>query len=205
MNSPTPFDLDQLALTLYDIRAVRFGRFTLHSGRQSPIYIDLRVLVSYPPALKLVAKAYTAVLQTISFDILGAYPYAGLPIGVAVSLEMDIPLVYPRKQAKSYGTGKQVEGVWEVGQTAVVLEDLVTSGRSIVEATAALKAAGLRVQDAVVLIDRQQGGTAELATHGLNVHAIMTLSRLLSILEDHERITPPQRLAILRELSISPL
>lgn len=202
MDSENLLDLDQLALTLHDIRAVQFGRFTLHSGKKSPIYIDLRVLVSYPYALKLIAKAYTAVLQTLTFDVLGAYPYAGLPIGVAVSLEMDKPLIYPRKQAKSYGTGKQVEGVWEVGNTAVVLEDLVTSGRSIVEATAALKAASLRVQDAVVLIDRQQGGVAELAQHGLTVHPIMTLTKLLSLLEKHERITPPQRLAILRELGI---
>lgn len=202
MDSETTIDLDQLALTLYDIRAVRFGRFTLHSGRQSPIYIDLRVLVSYPEALKQVAKAYAAVLQEVSFDILGAYPYAGLPIGVAVSLEMSLPLIYPRKQAKSYGTGKHVEGVWEVGQSAVVIEDLITSGRSIVEATAALKAAGLQVQHAIVLIDRQQGGTAELVEHGLNVHAIMTLSQLLVILERHERITSQQRLTILRELGI---
>jgi orotate phosphoribosyltransferase len=202
MNSELTLDLDQLALTLHDIRAVRFGRFTLHSGRQSPIYIDLRVLVSFPQALKLIAKAYAAVLEAIQYDILGAYPYAALPIGVAVSLEMDQPLIYPRKQAKTYGTGKQVEGVWEVGHTAVVLEDLITSGRSIVEATAALKAAGLQVHDAVVLIDRQQGGTSELTEHGVTVHAIMTLSQLLMILERHERITGQQRMAILRELGI---
>jgi orotate phosphoribosyltransferase len=198
-------DVDALALALYEIEAVKFGRFTLHSGKQSPIYVDLRVLVSYPEVLRLMAQAYTAVLQTLTFDILGAYPYAGLPIGVAVSLEMNRPLIYPRKQAKSYGTGKQVEGVWQVGDTAVVLEDLITSGKSIIEASAALKAAGLQVHEAVVLVDRQQGGIAELTQHGITVHPIMTLSDLLFSLEKQNRLPRAQRLSILKQLDIPSL
>ncbi len=195
-------DIEQLALTLHDIGAVRFGQFRLHSGKDSPIYIDLRVLVSYPTVLKQVARAYAAILKPLKFDLLGAYPYAGLPLGVAISLELEIPLIYPRKEVKGHGTGKHVEGVWEIGQSVVLIEDLITSGKSIVEAFSALKAAGLQVQDVVVLIDRQQGGTAILAQQGIQVRPIMTLTQLLASLERHERITTRQRLEIIRALNL---
>jgi len=193
--------LEPLALTLYDIGAIKMGRFTLHSGKVSPIYLDLRLLVSYPRALKQVAEAYAALLNRLSFDILAAYPYAALPIGTAIALHSGWPLVYPRKTAKQYGTGKQVEGAWDVGQTAVVIEDLVTSGDSILQAIASLKAAGLQVSDAVVLIDREQGGRQTLLSEGYQLHAVATISRLLAILEQRERISARQRADVLAGLT----
>ncbi len=196
----TPEQIDALALSLFDIGAVRMGRFTLHSGRISPIYLDLRLLVSYPRVLQQVAEAYSDLLEQLQFDILAAYPYAALPIGTAIALHKNWPLVYPRKTAKEYGTGKQVEGAWEAGQTAVVVEDLVTSGASILQAISALKAAGLQVQDAVVLIDREQGGREALAETGYGLHAVLTISHMLAILERHERISAPERLAVSAEL-----
>ena len=197
MTSPA---LESIALTLFDIGAVKIGRFRLHSGAISPIYIDLRLLVSFPDALRQAAAAYRSLLQEIRFDRLAAYPYAGLPIGVALSLAMDRPLIYPRKTAKSYGTGRQVEGRWEVGERAVVIEDLITSGDSILQAIASLKAAGLQVEDAVVLIDREQGGREMLSAQGYRLHAVMTLSHLLAILESQERISPRQRRDVLAAL-----
>jgi orotate phosphoribosyltransferase len=189
--------LAALALTLYDIGAIKLGRFTLHSGKVSPIYIDLRLLVSFPAALREVAAAYQPLLAACSYDVLAAYPYAALPIGTAISLAMDVPLIYPRKTAKQYGTGKQVEGRWEVGQTAVVIEDLITSGDSILQAIASLKAAGLQVRDAVVLIDREQGGIDTLQEQGYQVHAVITLERLLAFLEQAGRISARQRAEVL--------
>ena len=196
---PKP-EVESIALKLFDIGAVKLGRFRLHSGRVSPIYIDLRLLVSFPDAMRQVAAAYHKLLKNISFDRLAAYPYAGLPIGVAISLETDRPLIYPRKTAKSYGTGRQVEGRWEVGERAVVIEDLITSGESILEAVASLKAVGLQVSDAVVLIDREQGGREMLAEQGYQLHAVLTLSRMLAILESHGRIAPRQRQEVLASL-----
>jgi orotate phosphoribosyltransferase len=189
--------LETLALALFDIGAVKLGKFTLHSGKKSPIYLDLRLLASHPRILKMAATAYRTVLEKLTFDLLAAAPLAGLPIGTAVSLDMEIPLIYPRKTAKSYGTGKSIEGVWQVGQTAVVIDDLITSGDSILDAIASLKPAGLQVREAVVLIDREQGGPAPLAANGYQLHAVVSLSQLLAILESHERITARQRARVL--------
>lgn len=200
MNEETP-DLTTLALTLFDIGAVRLGQFKLHSGRLSPIYLDLRLLVSFPQALRTVTALYCRVLQTLNFDLLAAMPLAGLPIGTAVCLEMDVPLVYPRKVEKSYGTGKSVEGVWQVGQTAVVLDDLVTSGDSIMQTITPLKAAGLQVHDAVVLVDRQQGGAEFLRREGYTLHAVITLDHLLLLLQENGRITPTERAHVLAALA----
>ncbi|MFQ5398313.1 MAG: orotate phosphoribosyltransferase [Anaerolineae bacterium] len=193
-------DLTALALTLFDIGAVQLGKFRLHSGRKSRIYLDLRVLVSYPDALRQVTAAYRTVLESLQFDILAATPLAGLPLGTAIALDMNRPLIYPRKTAKSYGTGKSIEGRWEVGQTAVVVDDLVTSGDSILQAIIPLKVAGLRVQDAVVLIDREQGGARALQEEGYNLHAVITLSWLLDILEEQGRITARQHAKVRESL-----
>ena len=191
-----------VAGALFEIGAVRFGRFTLHSGAISPIYLDLRLLVSYPAVLRQVAQAYADLLSPLAFDVLAVIPYAGLPIGTAIPLAMDRPLVFPRQQAKSYGAGKSVEGWWNAGDRAVIIEDLVTSGDSVLEGIAVLEAAGLQVRDVVVLIDRQQGGRTALAARGYRLHAVMTLTQLLSDLEEQGRITPEQRGQVLQALSL---
>ena len=135
---------------------------------------------------------YVGALAPLHYDLLAATPLAGLPIGTALCLSLDKPLIYPRKTAKSYGTGKNVEGRWSIGQTAVVIDDLITSGDSVLETIAAVKAAGLHVHDAVVLIDREQGGREMLARQGFRVQPVMTLRQLLEHLVAHGRLSGPQ-------------
>lgn len=190
MNENATFSLAEI---LFDTGAVRLGQFTLHSGRVSPIYLDLRVLVSYPQALKEVAAAYTTQLASLQYNVLAAIPYAGLPIGVAISLLINQPLIYPRKEMKSYGTGKGIEGVWQAGQTAVMIEDLVTSGDSVIQGIGILRQAGLTITEAVVLIDREQGGRENLAEQGVTLHAVTTLRDLLEAMVSRGRITPAQK------------
>ncbi len=192
--------LEQFALTLYDIGAVQIGKFRLHSGHRSRIYLDLRILISYPEVLQQAALVYQSVLGKLQFDLIAAPPLAGLPLGTAVSLNMNLPMIFPRKTAKSYGTGKEIEGKWKVGQKAVIIDDVVTSGDSIIQAIVPLKASGLQVADAVVLIDREQGGAETLADHGYNLHAAMTISELLAVLESNERITSRERAKVLESL-----
>jgi len=193
-------DSEALALTLFDIGAIRLGSFRLHSGRTSPIYLDLRLLVSFPAALRKVTAAYRTILDRITFDLLAATPLAGLPIGTALCLDMNVPLIYPRKSAKGYGTGKTIEGKWQAGQTAVVLDDLVTSGDSIIQAITSLEENGLIVADAVVLIDREQGGAETVRAHGHKFHAVTNLRDLLTALKVRGRITAEQHSQVLDSL-----
>ena len=183
--------LENLAIKLYDIGAVQFGKYRLSSGKKSTVYLDLRVLVSFPDVLAQVASTYHNFLKRlkVKFDLISAPPMAGLPIGTALSLEMRCPLIYPRKTAKSYGMGKGIEGVWTIGEKVLVIDDVITSGGSIIHAIAVLKAAGLRVTHAVVLIDREQGGKKILAEEGYKLHSVMTLRYLLSVVHDYGRIS----------------
>jgi uridine monophosphate synthetase len=187
----------QLLITnLHDIGCVKFGQFKLKSGLMSPIYIDLRLLVTHPAVLKQVAQAMAAVLANhqlpITFDRLAAIPYAGLPIGVAVALETGRPLIYPRKEAKDYGTAKLIEGEYHTGETVLLVDDLITRGTAKIESLKPLTDEGLLVKDVLVLIDREQGGREELAVRGVTLHAVFTLSQMLDELVAAGKLATPQ-------------
>ncbi len=177
---------------LYEVGCIQFGNFTLASGRQSPIYLDLRQITAKPSLLKLAAMAYAELLKPLSFDHLAAVPYAALTIGTAISLTINKPLIYPRKEIKGYGTGKSIEGRFAVGEKAVMIEDLVTSGGSVLKAIEQLEAAELVVEDVVVLIDREQGGAQALAQRGYRLHAALKLTEILETLVHIGRISAEQ-------------
>lgn len=194
MEDDTLTPLESLVVTLFDIGAIIFGKFKLQDGSDTTVYIDLRILVSYPKILKQVASLYHEMIEQLNleYDLLTAPPMAGLPIATALSLEMDEPLIYPRKTAKSYGSGKGIEGSWKIGQKAIVVDDVVDTGQSIVQAIAALKAQGLQVSDAIVFIDREHGGVELLKQEGYRLFYLLALSDLLAILRDNKKISQRQ-------------
>lgn len=167
---------------LYEINAVKFGNFTLKSGVQSPIYIDLRLIVSYPTLLQSVANAITEKTVRCNYDLLCGVPYTALPIATAISLKQNIPMVMRRKEIKDYGTKKVIEGAYQKNQICLIVEDLITSGASIMETIAPLQHEGLIVKDIAVLIDREQGGKTKLETAGYNLHSVLSITEILDVL-----------------------
>ncbi len=188
--------LHRLALRLHDLGCVRFGEFTLASGLPSPVYLDLRLLVSDPAALALAAQVYAGLLAGLRVERLAAVPYAGLPIATALSLETNLPLLYTRKETKTHGRARRIEGDYRPGERVVVVEDLVTGGGNLLETVHLLRAEGLEVRDAVVLVDREQGGREHLAAAGVQLHAAYAFSDLLDILVAAGRITADQAAAV---------
>lgn len=192
----------RLTNQLFDSGCIQFGHFTLKSGLASPIYVDLRLLASHPLLLREAARAMSQVASKLRFDHIAAIPYAGLPIGTALALEMERPMIYPRQQVKRHGTHRTIEGAFEPGETVLVVDDLITRGTSKIEAIQPLEEAGLIVRDVLVLIDREQGGADDLAGRGYRLHAVLRLSEILDALQESARITPAQHaktLAYLRE------
>jgi uridine monophosphate synthetase len=181
-------DLSSLADNLLEAGCIKFGHFTLKSGLQSPIYIDLRQIISYPKLLAEVAQAYLPLISTLQFSRIAGLPYAAIPIATAISLAGNYPMIYPRKEMKTYGTKAEIEGEYHAGETVVVIDDLATTGGSKFEAIEKLTGVGLIVKDVVVLVDRQSGAKESLAQAGYTMHAVLTMSQLLEYWEETGKV-----------------
>jgi uridine monophosphate synthetase len=188
----------QLADGLLEAGCIKFGQFTLKSGMVSPIYIDLRLLVSYPNLLELVCRAYLQILKRLTFDRLAGLPYAALPIATVISIQGGWPLIYPRKEVKTYGTKAEIEGIYKEGERVVVIDDLVTTGESKFESIDKLISAGMKVEHIVVLIDRQSGASETLEKAGYRLHALTTLTNLLNYYEMNHKV-PGEKIQMVRE------
>ena len=180
--------LSTLSDDLLSAGCIKFGEFTLKSGLKSPIYIDLRQIITYPKLLAQIAEAYLPILHRLSFSRIAGLPYAAIPIATAISLAGDYPMIYPRKEAKTYGTKAEIEGEYHAGETVVVIDDLATTGGSKFEAIEKLTGAGLVVKDVVVLVDRQSGAKESLAQAGYAMHAVLTIGQLLEYWESTGKV-----------------
>ena len=175
--------LASLADGLLEAGCIKFGEFTLKSGLKSPIYIDLRQIITYPKLLEQIGAAYLPLLKELKFDRIAGLPYAAIPIATAISLQGNYPMIYPRKEIKTYGTKAEIEGEYHAGETVVIIDDLATTGGSKFEAIEKLTSAGLIVKDVVVLIDRQSGAKESLKEAGFAMHAVLTITQLLDYWE----------------------
>jgi uridine monophosphate synthetase len=180
--------LHSLADNLLSAGCIKFGSFTLKSGLLSPIYIDLRQIISHPKLLSQVAESYQSLISTLQFSRIAGLPYAAIPIATAISLQGNYPMIYPRKETKTYGTKADIEGEYHQGETVLIIDDLATTGGSKFEAIEKLTGAGLIVREVVVLIDRQSGAKESLSQAGFNLHAVLTISELLDYWESTNKV-----------------
>lgn len=156
--------------------AIKRGTFTLKSGAISPIYVDLRTLIGYPELLEKMADLLYERAKGLQFDQICGVPYSALPIATLISVKHRIPLCIRRKERKAHGTGRLIEGVYKEGDRVLVLEDVVTSGASVMETVKELREAGLIVEDVICFLDREAEGRD---MKGIRLHSVITLKELL--------------------------
>jgi len=185
-------DKESLIQSLHDLGAVQFGDFELSPGSKAPVYLDMRLLVSRPGTLRRVAHMMRSVSASFKYDRLAALPYAGLPIGVALSLEVDKPLIYPREQTKQHGTGRYIEGKYNPGETILIVDDVISHGQSKHETLDLLEALRLKIADILVVVDYGLGASDALRARGYKVHALLTLREVLDTLLRLKQISEEQ-------------
>ncbi|XP_073997015.1 rudimentary-like [Rhodnius prolixus] len=176
--------MEELCVQLCEIGALKFGDFKMKVGVNSPVYFDLRIITSFPSLMEELSKIVREHSQKlgINYNLICGVPYTALPIATLLSVMSNVPMVVRRKEPKNYGTMKIIEGVYNEGQTCLIIEDVVTSGGSILETAKDLRKDGLIVTDVVVVIDREQGGAHNLIKSGIKMHSIFTLSKILEVL-----------------------
>jgi orotate phosphoribosyltransferase len=174
----------QFASFLLKSNSLRFGVFTLASGKQSAYYIDLRVLPSFPGYFRLgISALKDMVTEKVGrFDTFASVPTSGLVFGSALAYEMNKPFIYVRKEPKAYGTNKMIEGFLEPGSKVIIVDDVATTGTSLSSAVEIIRANSGIVEDVVALVDRHEGGEDKLKKMGVKLSAVTGINDIVNAL-----------------------
>ena len=179
--------VSEIALFLLKSNSLKFGLYTLASGKQSPYYIDLRMLQSFPRYFRLTINALRDLISReigSDFDSLGSIPTSGLIFASALGYEMIKPLIYVRKESKMYGRRKMVEGYLRPGEKVLLVDDVATTGTSLSNTIKVIRENGAIVKDAVAIISRLEGAEENLQKMGVRLVAIATINDLINALYD---------------------
>jgi orotate phosphoribosyltransferase len=201
--SLTPKDfVFQFASFLLKSNSLRFGVFTLASGKQSAYYIDLRLLPSFPGYFRLGIHALKDIVteKIDTFDIFASVPTSGLVFGSALAYEMNKPFIYIRKDAKTYGTNKMIEGFLEPGSKVVIVDDVATTGISISSAVEIIRANGGIIEDAVALVDRHEGAEDKLNKIGIKLNAVTGINDIVNALYNAGLIDENKLESVLKQM-----
>jgi orotate phosphoribosyltransferase len=195
----------ELSRILVKTGATKFGLFKLSSGKLSPYYIDLRMIPGDPKGLQTVIEIYEKVARSkvgvASFDRIAGVPTAGVPYASILAYRLSKAFLYVRREAKTHGGERRVEGQLLPGDRVVLVDDLITTGKNTLQAAEAIRTEGGRVQYAIVLIDRQEGGAAALAQAGLKLRAFTTVTKIARRLHESGVIEDDQYKAILAQIA----
>ncbi len=173
--------MNSLAEALKECGAVKFGDFTLASGKKSRYYIDIKKASTDPGILKLIAQRIAGIIKSRSIhaDYIGCVALGGVPIAAAVSLETILPLIILRKETKDYGIKEQIIGDFIRGKSVLMVEDVATTGGSVLKAIKTLRDEGLIVSHVIVVVDREEGASKSLADADVELIPLVRISELL--------------------------
>ena len=188
--------MQKIIESLFEIGALKMGSFTLKSGQSSPIYVDLRLIISRPKLLRSMSEQIWK-HQTSNPDLICGVPYTALPIATCISLDHNLPMLIRRKETKDYGTKQKIEGIYSNNDRVIIIEDVVTTGTSILETARDLENVGLQVVEVLAFLDREQGGRETLENAGYAFHAAVTLTEIATHLHTMQLIDKATKEAIL--------
>jgi len=193
----------ELCRVLNKIGAIKFGAFKLTSGRTSPYYIDLRIVPSFPDAFQRVCDLYIRLIQTElgadSFDRIAGIPTAGIPFASVIAHQLRKPFLYIRPRPRLHGRERRIEGIIMPGNRVLLVDDLITTGLSLRRAAKAIRAEGGLVTDALVLLDREEGGRERLTKDNVKLHYLLTSTEAAKKLHETGAIDEEQLKIILRQ------
>jgi len=193
-----------LCRVLNKIGAIKFGTFKLTSGKTSPYYIDLRIVPSFPDAFRKVCDVYVRLIEKElgkeALDRIAGIPTAGIPFASLVAYRLGKPFLYIRQQAKLHGRERRIEGILMPGDRVLLIDDLITTGRSLSRAARAIRAEGGIVEHALVLLDREEGGKQKLAKDNVQLHYLLTAREAAEKLYEAGALDDEQLKTILRQV-----
>jgi len=193
----------ELSQILNRIGAIKFGTFKLTSGRISPYYIDLRIIPSFPDAFQKVCDLYIKLLEkdlgVENFDRIAGIPTAGMPFASVIAYHLKKPFIYIRSKVKLHGRERRIEGVIMPGNRVLLVDDLVTTGLSLRKAAKNMRAEGGVVSDALVMLDREEGGKERLLKDNIKLHYLLTASEAATKLYELGTIEEEQLKTILKQ------
>lgn len=194
----------ELCRILTKIGALKFGAFKLAGGKISPYYIDLRIVPSFPEAFQKVNDYYvTLIKQDVGidkFERVAGIPTAGMAFASLIAYHLKKPFLYSREQAKAHGRERKVEGIIMPGDLILLADDLITTGQSLRKAASAMRAEGGEVNDAVVLVDREEGGSENLAKDKIKLHCLLKVSEAANKLYQMGTITEEEYKTITKQV-----
>lgn len=194
----------EICRILNKIGALQFGAFKLSSGKISPYYIDLRIVPSFPDAFQKVCNFYVNFIKdeigVKNFERIAGIPVAGIPFASLIAYNLKKPFLYIRKGVRLHGRQKRIEGVLAPGDRILIIDDLITTGLSLRKAAKVITAEGGVVTDALVLLDREEGGREKLDKSGIKIHALLNISEIANKLCEIGAIEEEQLKTILKQI-----
>ncbi len=187
------FLMKQIGLMLIRNESIKFGDYTLTSGKKSPYYIDLRQTISSPITMDWISNSLVRIIINEigknKIDKILGVPTAGVPFATMVSQKIALPLIYYRKARKEHGVRKKIEGSLERNDRVLIIDDLITTGESVIEAAEAVRGQGGIANELVVLLDREQGGAERLRNCYVEPHILFRVSEAFAWLMQVELLS----------------